>query len=194
MASSRVASEHLVKLWLRMIWAFNGWRFKSPLTIADVSKRTFRVWPTDIDAFNHMNNGVYLTLMDLGRFDLMLRAGKWQVFKKLGWYPVVVSVSIVFRKSLAPWTLFDIESKIIGWDHEAVFVEQRFTRDGEIYTRAFVKLRWLKKPRGIVTPQEVIDQAGGWPGEVPVLPAWINDWNEATVLPKGKEPAPSNWD
>ncbi|MFM5952517.1 MAG: acyl-CoA thioesterase [Micrococcales bacterium] len=183
-----------MKLWLRMIWAFNGWRFKSPLTIADVSKRTFRVWPTDIDAFNHMNNGVYLTLMDLGRFDLMLRAGKWQVFKKLGWYPVVVSVSIVFRKSLAPWTLFDIESKIIGWDHEAVFVEQRFTRDGEIYTRAFVKLRWLKKPRGIVTPQEVIDQAGGWPGEVPVLPAWINDWNEATVLPKGKEPAPSNWD
>ena len=107
-----------------MIWAFNGWRFKSKLSIADVGKRTFRVWPTDIDAFNHMNNGVYLTLMDLGRFDLMLRAGKWQELKKLGWYPVVVSVSIVFRKSLAPWVLFDIETKIIGWDSEAVYAEQ----------------------------------------------------------------------
>lgn len=183
-----------MKLWLRMIWAFNGWRFKTPLEINDVSKRTFRVWPTDIDAFNHMNNGVYLTLMDLGRFDLMLRSRKWQVLKKLGWYPVVVSVSIVFRKSLAPWTLFDIETKLIGRDHEAVYVEQRFTRDGEVYTKAIVKLRWLKKPRGIVTPEEVLEALGGWPGEEPQLPKWVEGWNKATVLPKGKESAPSIWD
>lgn len=183
-----------MKLWLRMIWAFNGWRFKSKLGINEVGRRTFRVWPTDIDAFNHMNNGVYLTLMDLGRFDLMLRAGKWQQLKKLGWYPVVVSVSIVFRKSLAPWVLFDIESKIIGWDHEAVYAEQRFTRDGEIYTKAIVKLRWLKRPRGIVTPTELIEAIGGWPGKEPVLPKWIHEWNKETVLPKVKEAAPSDWD
>ena len=183
-----------MKLWLRMIWAFNGWRFKTPLGVADVGKRTFRVWPTDIDAFNHMNNGIYLTLMDLGRFDLLLRSGTWTKLKKLNWYPVVVSVSIVFRKSLAPWVLFDIESKVIGWDDEAMYVEQRFVRDGEIYTKAIVKLRWLKRPRGIVTPQEVIEALGGWPTANPVLPKWIAEWNESTVLPKGKEPAPSNWD
>lgn len=194
MVGTVFASEYLVKLWLRMIWAFNGWRFKSPLGVADVGKRTFRVWPTDIDAFNHMNNGVYLTLMDLGRFDLLLRSGTWTKLKKLSWYPVVVSVSIVFRKSLAPWVLFDIESKVVGWDDEAMYVEQRFVRDGEIYTKAIVKLRWLKRPRGIVTPQEVIDALGGWPGRKPALPGWVAAWNQSTVLPKGKEPAPSTWD
>ena len=30
-----------------------------------------RVWPNDLDTNAHMNNGRYLTLMDLGRFDLM---------------------------------------------------------------------------------------------------------------------------
>jgi acyl-CoA thioesterase FadM len=183
-----------VKLWLRMIWAFNSWRFKPELGIADVGRRTFRVWPTDLDAFAHMNNGVYLSVMDLGRFDLMLRGRKWQSLRKLGWYPVVVSVSIVYRKSLELWALFDVETKIVGWDHEALFVEQRFTRNGEIYTKAIVKLRWLKRPRGIVTPQEVIEASGGWPGAHPILPDWVVRWNKDSVLPKGKEPAPSNWD
>ena len=182
-----------MKLWLRMIWAFNGWRFKSKLQISDVGRRTFRVWPTDLDAFAHMNNGVYLSIMDLGRFDHLLRTGRWAVYKKLGWYPVVVAVSITYRKSLELWKLFDVESRIIGWDDQAFYAEQRFTRNGEIYTKAIVKLRWLKRPRGILTPQEVLDAAGGWTGKVPVLPAWISAWNEAAALPKGKEPAPSEW-
>ena len=183
-----------MKLWLRMIWAFTGWRFKSKLTYSDVGKRNFRVWPTDLDAFMHMNNGVYLSIMDLGRFDHLLRTGHWPVFKKLRWYPVVVAVSITYRKSLELWKTFTVESKLIGWDDQAVFVEQRFTRNGEVFTKAIVKLRWLKNPRGIVTPQEVIDAGGGWKGKVPVLPAWVVKWNADSALPKGKEPAPSHWD
>jgi hypothetical protein len=103
-------------------------------------------------------------------------------------------VSITYRKSLELWKTFTVESKLIGWDDQAVFVEQRFTRNGEVYTKAIVKLRWLKNPRGIVTPQEVIDAGGGWPGKVPVLPAWVVKWNADSALPKGKEPAPSHWD
>ena len=34
-----------------------------------------RVWPNDLDTNAHMNNGRYLTLMDLGRFDLMTQCG-----------------------------------------------------------------------------------------------------------------------
>lgn len=35
----------------------------------------FRVWPTDLDILRHVNNGVYLSLMDLARVDLLSRAG-----------------------------------------------------------------------------------------------------------------------
>ena len=182
-----------MKLWLRMIWAFNGWRFKSKLHISDVGSRTFRVWPTDLDAFMHMNNGVYLSIMDLGRFDHLLRTRRWAVYKKLRWYPVVVAASITYRKSLELWKLFQVESKIVGWDDQAFFIEQRFTRNGEIYTKAIVKIRWLQNPRGIVTPQEVLDAAGGWAGTTPTLPKWVAQWNLDSSLPKGKEPAPSSW-
>jgi hypothetical protein len=35
----------------------------------------FRVLPGDLDVNVHLNNGRYLALMDLGRFDLLIRAG-----------------------------------------------------------------------------------------------------------------------
>lgn len=183
-----------MKLWLRMIWAFGGWRFKSKIEMNQVGRRNFRVWPTDLDAFMHMNNGVYLSVMDLGRFDHLLRSRRWNTYKKLRWYPVVVAVSITYRKSLELWKTFSIESKVIGWDDQAFFVEQRFVRNGEIYTMAVVKLRWLKNPRGIVTPKELLEAGGGWIGPEPKLPEWVVRWNADSALPKGKAPAPSNWD
>ena len=73
-------------------------------------------------------------------------------------------------------------------------MEQRFVRNGEIYTMAVVKLRWLKNPRGIVTPEELLEAAGGWIGKVPTLPEWVVRWNQESSLPKGKEAAPSIWD
>lgn len=158
-----------------------------------VASRDFKVWPSDLDIFNHMNNGRFVALLDLGRFDWLLRSGFWKQIRKLNWYPVVVAETITFRKSLAPWMAFKMETAIIGWDAEAFFIEQRFVVGGEIYAKAIVKVRYLVNPRGILAPQEVIDALGGWNGKVPTLPEWVNHWNEATRLPKGKEPAPSLW-
>lgn len=183
-----------MNLWLRLIFELATWRFRSKLTWNQVGKRTFRVWPSDLDVFNHMNNGVFLTLADVSRYDLGLRSGAWQQWKKLGWYPVVVAESINFRKSLTPWMKFDIESRVIGWDELAFYFDQRFVVEGEIYTQAIVRIRFLKRARGILTPQEVIDGMGGWTGARPELPKWVSDWSAAIALPKGKEPAPSIWD
>ena len=140
-----------------------------------------------------MNNGVYLTLLDLARFDLMKRANTWQRLKKQKVHPVVVQESITFRKSLTPWLKFQVETKILGWDEQAFFVGQRFVVKGEIYAEAVVKLRFLKSPKGTPTPNEINEMAGGWTAEIPQLPEWVIQWNKAASLPKGKEPAPSNW-
>ena len=140
-----------------------------------------------------MNNGIYLTLLDLARFDLMKRANTWQRLKKQKVHPVVVQETITFRKSLTPWLKFDVETKILGWDEQAFYVGQRFVVRDEIYAEAVVKLRFLKSPRGIPTPNEINEMAGGWNAPVPVLPDWISAWSKAASLPKGKEPAPSDW-
>ena len=182
-----------MKLWLRLIWAHLSWRWRSKEKIDSVGVREFMVWPTDIDIFRHMNNGIYLTLLDLARFDLMKRAGAWQSLKKLHIHPVVVQETITFRKSLTPWLRFHVETRIIGWDHQAFFIGQRFVVKGEIYAEAVVKLRFLKSPKGTPTPTEVIEHLGGWPTLEPTLPDWVVDWNKAVSLPKGKEYAQSHW-
>ena len=183
-----------MKLWFRILYVMLSWRRRSKLRIDEVSKITLRVWPTDLDVYNHMNNGVFLTLMDIGRFDQGLRTGYWQKWNKLGWYPIVVNSTISYRKSLEPWQKFDLETKVLGWDDIAYYIEQRFVRDGEIYARAIMRGRFLKRSWGILTPQEVMEGSGGWPGEVPIVPEWVLRWAADAQLPKGKEPAPSNWD
>ena len=181
-----------MNLWFRLLWALVSWKRRSRLNMHDVGIRSFRVWPTDLDIFNHMNNGKYLSLLDLSRLDLMLRAGVWQALRKRNWYPVVVQQTINFRKSLAPWQVFQIETRWIGNDDQAAYVESRFVVDGEIYAQAVVRLRFLMSPRGIVTPRELMDTLQLRPA-MKELPQWVLDWATATALPKGKEPAPSVW-
>jgi len=188
-----------VNLWLRLLWALISWRSRSKLTLNQVGVRSFRVWPSDLDTFRHMNNGKFLSLQDLGRLDLMLRSGAWQRYNQLGWYPVVVASTITYRKSLELWQKFDLETKIIGWDAMAFYIEQRFVVDGEMYSKSVIRIRFLKRSRGILTTEEVA-QAGpdgsggyGWPWPTPELPAWVSEWAETTAMPKGKEPAPSKW-
>lgn len=49
--------------------------FREKLGPFDESKVNFRVLPNDLDLNFHMNNGRYLTLMDLGRIDYFVRCG-----------------------------------------------------------------------------------------------------------------------
>jgi len=60
----------------------------------------FHVWPNDLDVFMHMNNGAYLTIMDLARTDMMMRSGLVKKAAKRRWYPVVAAETIRFKRSL----------------------------------------------------------------------------------------------
>ena len=82
-----------MNLWLRLLWALSSWRSRGKLSVWDVGVRSFRVWPSDLDIFNHMNNGKYGSLMDLARLDLMLRSGTWQKLSRLNWYPCLLYTS-----------------------------------------------------------------------------------------------------
>jgi len=177
---------------LRLIWVMTKARFRAPLRPTDVGSVRFRVLPVDLDVLGHMNNGVYLSLMDLGRMDLMVRAGVWKELSRRGYYPVVVSSTITYRRSLDPWQSFELESRIVGLDEVAGYVEQRFVRDGEICARAVIKARFLKKSGGIVPIPELAELFGLDPADHP-LPAWLVEWSGNAALPSRRDPAPSTW-
>lgn len=168
-------------------------RFGRRLGHYEVAHTRFRVLPTDLDVLRHMNNGVYLSIADIGRFDLLTRSGVWELFKALDWYPVVAGETITFRRSLTLWQRFRVESRVLGFDDRAVFVEQRFVAGGEVYARAFVKARILRRGGGTVPIAELLDALGTAPEQVAV-PAWVERWSTDAALPPARASAPSVWD
>lgn len=167
------------------------------ISIDGVSVSSFRVWPTDLDILRHMNNGKYLSIMDVGRFTLMQAAGLVEVFRREGWYPVVVGQTISYRKSLNPWMRFQIESRILGFDDQAVYIEQRFVRpdasgSAEVYARAIVRGRILRRGGGVVRVQELIEKTGADQADFTV-PDEVLAWGRSTRLPSTRDAAPSIW-
>lgn len=167
-------------------------RRRTPLSVWETSSLPLRVLPTDIDLAMHVNNGMYFSLMDLGRFDLMVRAGAWDRMRARGWSPVVNLETITFRKSLTLWQRYTVESRIIGFDEKAMFFEQRMVADGEIYARAYIATRLVTKT-GPVSQEEIIAEFGTPPGDL-VLPEWIHEWRASSALPGSRTPSPHLWD
>jgi Predicted thioesterase len=151
-----------------------------------------RVWLTDLDELRHMNNGVYLSLLDHARLDLMLRSEVWQRVRAAKVYPVVTAQSVAYRKSLEFGQRFQIETRIAGYDERCVYIEQRLVARGEIYARAFVQGRFLRDAGGVVPIDEVGRIVGVDVTEHPA-PAWLSEWAEHIRLPSTREPAPSEW-
>ncbi|NVM99915.1 acyl-CoA thioesterase [Arthrobacter sp. SDTb3-6] len=161
---------------------------RSPLSIWDASSWRTRAWPTDVDMARHINNGMYFSLMDLGRFDLMQRSGIWARMRELKWNPVVAAETIAFRKSVTLWQRFTVETRIIGLDAKAIYFEQCMVVDGEIYARAYIATRLLSAD-GPVSNERIMEEFGTPPASL-VLPDWIHEWRENNALPGARRPAP----
>ncbi len=134
-----------MNLWFRLIWYVLTVRRRPALVMPHgVSRLVFRVWPSDLDTSAHLNNGRYLTLMDMGRLDVMVASGLWRAVLRHGWTPVASAIKIRFRREIKLWERFRIETRIVAWDQLSVVMEQVFvfdggTRDGQIAAQALFK-------------------------------------------------------
>lgn len=131
---------------------------KEKQNIFDLCQTSFRVWPTDLDVNLHMNNGVYLSIMDLGRVDLMLKSGVfWKLFLS-GYYPVVKSESIRFFRSLEPLEKFQIHTQVESWDEHDFYIRQTFFRKDKAVAVGFIKGRFKKRGvKGSISTQNLFD-------------------------------------
>ncbi|WP_243076521.1 acyl-CoA thioesterase [Microbacterium sp. SS28] len=158
----------------------------------EVGRIRLTTLPTDIDVLRHMNNGRYLSLFDLGRWDLLTRTGMADAMRRHGWYAVVSSETITFRKSLELWQQFVVESRLIGHDDKAIYLEHRAVVDGEVYARAIIRARMLKRSGGTLSHDELF-AAVGRPEGLPDVEPWVHEWAAASALPSTRAAAPSSW-
>jgi acyl-CoA thioesterase FadM len=159
-----------MNLIFRMIAVFSAAFLGRRAAMEAVHRLRFTVLPNDLDTNLHMNNGRYLTLMDLGRVDMMIRSGVIGAILREKWMPVIAGVSMIYRRSLSPFERFSLETRIIGWDERWAYIEQTFvTGKGELAARGYVKAAFLKD--GARLPIETVVAHAG-PGKVsPVLDA-----------------------
>lgn len=120
-----------MNLWFRLLWVLLTARRRGSLDLPEgASTLSFQVWPHDLDLSVHMNNGRYLTLMDLGRLDVLVRSGIWREVMRHRWTPIASAITIRFQRELRPFQKFRLETRLLCWDSTLVVMEQVFVIDG----------------------------------------------------------------
>lgn len=150
-----IGLDFKMNLYFRFIWLLIRSLFsKKNLQLTDKCRTYFWVNPLDLDINLHMNNGRYLSIMDLARTDLMIKS---KTFGKLffnGYYPVVVSESIRFKKSLDPFQIFIIETELEAWTEKDFYLRQTFFCKNQLVAEGFIKGRFLQRGRKGSVPTE----------------------------------------
>ncbi|NIA70788.1 thioesterase [Pelagibius litoralis] len=159
---------------MRLIKVLLSARFGTALGVLDVSVIRLRVWPNDLDFNLHMNNGRYLTIMDLGRIDLMARNGSLKTFRQRRWMPVVAAQTITFRRSLRPLQEFELHTRVVCWDEDFVYMEQTFMAEGRIAALALVRAAFVEEGRKLHSADVL--EAIGVHRRSPSMPSGIKAW------------------
>ena len=166
----------LLKVLICTLW-------RPPLELLDESIVAFRVWPTDLDVNLHMNNGRYLTLMDLGRLDLIFRMGLLKHMIRQRWRPLAASATIQFRRSLGPFQKFQIRTRLVCWDERWIYFGQTFESEGRVVAQGFIRAL-LRGGSGSVPTNEILEAMGQGAIGSPPMPESVALWREAeSVFP-----------
>jgi acyl-CoA thioesterase FadM len=144
--------------------------------VLDDSRVRFRVLPNDCDVNLHMNNGRYLSFMDLGRVHLIVQIGLLPAIFRKRWRPVLAAAEINFIRPLAPLQAFDLVSRVVTWDDKYVYMEQRFEARGELCAHAFIKGLFLGS-EGRVSNAAVLALLGH-DAAPPQMPEELRIWAE----------------
>jgi acyl-CoA thioesterase FadM len=165
-----------MNLWVRMLVVMLGAWLRPRLSHwTSLSRIRLRVWPNDLDTNFHMNNGRYLTVMDLGRFDLLLRSGLWAMVRRVGAVPILSAATIRYRFPLDFCDVFDLETQIMGWDEKWIYIVQHFVavrgpKQGQVAAVALVKGAFFDPRAKATIPTSIVMQEMGVAVEFPPLP------------------------
>jgi len=143
------------------------------IAIFDEVRLPMRVWPTDVDFYMHLNNGAYLTLMDIGRYQLALRIGLARFMVTTGTWPVLGGSIVRYRRELRLFEGFELVTRTLGWEGKWFFIEQRFESGGTVSAAAIHKAVMRRKGKSL--PFDGIAASLGWNEPSPPLPdlaAW----------------------
>ncbi len=164
-----------MNLYLRLIWLLLSYRFQSRLAFTDALARPMRVMPGDLDINGHVNNGRYLTLVDLAIVELFLRSGVLIKAWRQGWRPMIGASMITYRRGLKPFAHYTLRFHLQSWDERWNYFRFEFMHAGKIAAAGFAKgamvgrKGWIENAEG----DRVLGIERGAVGHSPALQCWI---------------------
>ncbi len=171
-----------MNLYFRFLLTLIASLFKPRIvSIMETSVLKFRVWPNDLDFNMHMNNGRYLTVMDLGRLDLILRSGLIKAMLKQKSVPVLGASTIRYRIPLNPFQEYELQTKMVCWDEKWAYMEQRFViakgdKAGAIAAVALVKGSFFDQKARKTVPTSDVIALGNMKDVSPPMPIHVAEW------------------
>ena len=166
-----------MNLYFRLIWLLLRLPFlkKQDDPLAP-TKLKMRVCLNDLDLNFHVNNGRYLTMMDLGRFHLMGKTGLLKQSIKRKWMPVLGSTKVHFIRPLNPFNKFVMTTQLLYWDEKWMYLEQKIFKKNQLCVSALFKTLFIGK-HGKVPSDDVMALL---PNKIekPVMPDYLKAWLE----------------
>jgi len=171
-----------VNLYLRLLKLLFLLPFVRRQTLFEPGHQHFRVWPNDCDINLHLNNGRYLTFMDLGRVHLLAQIGLLRELVRRRWAPVLSAAEMNFIRPINPLRKFDLVTRLLTWDEKYFYIEQRFMVRGRLCAVGMVKGLFLRG-RERVESRAVL-AALGLAVTAPDMPEVVRHWNDLSALKK----------
>ncbi|KAJ6661519.1 hypothetical protein lerEdw1_014429 [Lerista edwardsae] len=131
------------------------------------------VLPADLDFLGHMNNARFLRDADIALSHLYAAFKLPWVLDSLGARWMICTSSIRHCRALGLFQRFNIHTRIIGWDNQAVYMEQLFVHPSNDFI--FAVLHGRCRVTGMPAPA-LMDHLAGKKVESPKLPEEILHW------------------
>jgi acyl-CoA thioesterase FadM len=163
-----------MNLYLRLLFTVLK-ALRAPRVVpGDAIELTLRVLPTDLDLNGHMNNGRYLTIVDLALATLFIRSGFGRLCLSRGWRPVGGGSIVRFQRELNVLQQYTLRMTMAGWDEYWSYLRFEFIRGTEICAAGYVK--GAARGRGGLVRSADIYPVLGYTEESPALPEEVLSW------------------
>ena len=168
-----------MNLYLRLLLALlRTWR-SSPIVAGETVRRSFRVLPNDLDINAHMNNGRYLTMIDLMIVEYFVRCGFAKILLRNRWRPVVGGSIITYRRGLAPFATYELALTAEGRDQFWNYLRFEFRQGERVCAVGYIKGATIARGKLIDTATSF---AGMEDRRKPELSPAVRAWKDAETL------------
>lgn len=163
---------------IRLAWQMFKHRNDAQIKATDTHVSTHYCLPWDIDVWMELNNGRTLTLYDMARIPLAMKAGLITALRDNKWGLTMAGCSVRYRRRIRMFEKIEIRSRLVCFDDRFMYLEQSmWKKNGECANHILYRSA-VTDENGIVATQRIMDAVGLHEAS-PDMPAWIQNWIDA---------------